>query len=129
MNIFGQIKPPEALSRFTGTGGDVGAGFGAFLNLIFQLAIVGGGIYALFKIILAGYAFLSAGDDPKAIEGAWARIWQSMIGLVLIAGAFVLAAIFGRIFFGSYDAIINPVIPTLNQIQTEPQPGLPIITQ
>lgn len=114
-NPFGQITPPDALNNFTGGTGP-GTGLGSLLNLIFRLMIVGGGIYALFNFILAGYAFLAAGDDPKKIEGAWGKIWQSLIGLSFIAGAFVLAAIFGKIFFGDYNFIINPSIPTINQI-------------
>ena len=111
-NIFGNIQAPGPLGNF----GDVTTGgIGNFLTLIFRLMIVGGGIYALFNIILAGYAFLSAGDDPKKMEGAWAKIYQSIIGLSFIAGSFVLAAIFGQLIFGEWDFIINPQIPTINQ--------------
>ncbi|OGM05440.1 hypothetical protein A2125_01235 [Candidatus Woesebacteria bacterium GWB1_43_5] len=112
-NPFGQIQAPGALSNF----GDITTGgFGNFLTLIFRLMIVGGGIFALFNIILAGYAFLSAGDDPKKMEGAWAKIFQSLIGLSFIAGAFVLAAIFGKLLFGDFNTIINPQIPTIEDI-------------
>src|SRR5438132_13045647 len=108
--IFGTIATPPALANF----GDVSSGgLGKFLNLILKLLIVGGGIYALFNLILAGYAFLSAGDDPKKIEGATAKIWQTAIGLVFMAGAFVLAAIFGLLIYGKADAILNPSIPSL----------------
>lgn len=112
-NPFGPITAPGPLLNF----GDIQGGPGKFLTLIFRLMIVGGGIFSLFNIILAGYAFLSAGDDPKKIEGAWAKIWQSLIGLSFIAGSFVLAAIFGKLLFGDFDAIINPEIPTIEQIQ------------
>ncbi len=111
--IFGTIPQPLELGNF---GTDVGGGLGNFLTLIFRVMIVGGGIYALLNIILAGYAFLSAGDDPKKMEGAWAKIYQSLIGLSFIAGSFVLAAIFGQIIFGNWNFIINPEIPTINQI-------------
>lgn len=106
--IVGSITPPDAVARF----GGVGPGTGKFINLIFNLMIVGGGIYALFNIILAGYAFLSAGEDSKKIEAAWAKIWQSVIGLVFIAASFVLAAIFGQLIFGSPTAILSPTLPT-----------------
>ena len=112
-DIFGNITPPAAVAQF---GGVENGGIGRFLTLMFRIMIIGGGIFALFNFILAGYAFLSAGDDPKKIEGAWAKIWQSLLGLAFVAGAFVLAAIFGRIFFGSFNAIISPDIPTINDI-------------
>ena len=88
-------------------------GTGKFLNLALKLLMVGGGIYALFNLVLAGYAFLSAGDDPKKMEGAWAKIWQTALGLIFMAGAFVLAAIFGLLIFGDAGAILNPKIPSI----------------
>lgn len=108
---FGTITAPSPLARF----GDVATGgaLGNFLNIILKVMIVGAGLFALFNFILAGYAFLSAGEDSKKIEGAWAKIWQSAIGLAFAAGAFVLAAIFGWLIFGNPNFIINPTIPTL----------------
>lgn len=106
-SVIGNVGMPEPVERF----GDVEGGLGSFLNLIMQTLIIGGGIYALFNFILAGYAFLEAGDDSKKIQGAWARIYQSVIGLLFMAGSFVLAAIFGKLIFGSYDAILSPSIP------------------
>ena len=109
MNPFGSITPPQtALS-----GSEPGPAFGKLLNLVLQMLIVGAGIYALFNLVLAGYSFLGAGDDPKKIEGAWAKIWQTLLGLAFAAGAFVLAAIFGQLIFGRWDFIVNPVIPKL----------------
>lgn len=108
--FFGKVIPPQALSNI----GDVSTGgIGKFLNLIVRFLIVGAGIYALFNLVLAGYAFLSAGDDPKKVEGAWAKIWQTALGLIFVAGAFVLAAIFGLLIYGDAGAILNPKIPTL----------------
>lgn len=109
--IFGKIEPPEALKAFGG--GDVESGaIGSFLNVIFRLIVIGAGIYVLFNLLTAGYAFMSAGDDPKKVAGAWQKIWQSLLGLAFTAGAFVLAAIFGQLIFGRADFILNPSIPT-----------------
>lgn len=88
-----------------------GGAIGILLNTVFNLLIVIAGIYTLFNFILAGYMFLSAGDEPKKIEGAWNKIYQSVIGLLVAAGSLVLAAIFGQIIFGDATALINPVIP------------------
>ena len=115
--IFGNVTPPDVIRIFEGDAG-AGGGIGNLLNLIFKLMIVGGSLFALFNFILAGYAFLAGGDDPKKIEAAWAKIYQSIIGLSFIAGAFVLAAIFGQIFFGNFNAIIDPEIPTINSLNS-----------
>ncbi|MEK7550968.1 MAG: hypothetical protein AAB535_04285 [Patescibacteria group bacterium] len=108
MNPFGQIVPPDAIA-----GKEAGAGIGGFIQLAIWILIIGGGIYALFNLVLAGYAFMSAGDDAKKVAGAWAKIFQTIIGLSFTAGAFVLAAIFGQLIFGSWDFILNPSIPEL----------------
>lgn len=108
-NPFGNISPPQALSRF---GSVEGGALGLFLNLIFRTLIVVAGIWALLNLILAGYAFMSAGDDPKKVGAAWTKIWQTLLGLAVAAGAFVLAAIFGQLLFGNANFILNPTIPT-----------------
>ena len=78
-----------------------------FAANILRFLIVIAGIYALFNMVFAGYAFMSAGDDPKKVAGAWSKIWQSILGLAISAGAFVLAALFGRLLFGDYSALLR----------------------
>ena len=107
---FGTIKAPDALSSY---GSDPGGAIGGLIQKVIWLLIVGAGIYSLFNLVLAGYDFISAGDDVKKVSGAWAKISQTMIGLSIAAGAFVLAAIFGQLIFGKWDFILNPSIPTL----------------
>ena len=107
-NIFGTITPPDALKGKT-----AGAGIGGLIQTIIWALIIGAGIYSLFNLILAGYAFMSAGEDSKKVAGAWSQIYQTMIGLSVTAGAFVLAALFGQLIFGKWDFILNPTIPGL----------------
>jgi len=82
-------------------------GLTIFINNILKLLIVGAGIYAVINLVLAGYAFMSAGDDPKKVAGAWAKIWQTLLGLAFAAGAFVLAAIFGQLIFKDPGALLQ----------------------
>lgn len=100
---FGRILPPPGVVEH----GSGLAGLAGFISIILKFLIVAGGVFALLNIIFAGYAFMSAGGDPKAIEKAWAKIWQSLVGLLLVAGSFVLAAVFGQLLFGDPGAIIN----------------------
>lgn len=109
MNPFGQVIPPAGLAQY----GTVETGaIGVFINLLLNVMVVGAGIYAVINLVLAGYSFMSAGDDSKKVAGAWAKIWQTMMGLAFAAGAFVLAAVFGWIIFGDPDALLTPIIPT-----------------
>lgn len=109
-NPIGTIAPPAALKGYSENPGE---GIGSLIQKVIWFLIIGAGIYALFNFILAGYAFLSAGDDPKKVAGAWAKIWQTAIGLTIAAGSIVLAAIFGQLIFGDPTFILKPTIPTL----------------
>ena len=107
-NPFGAVTLPGNLSTKYGT--EPGSAIGKVIQMIIWVLIIGAGIYALINFILAGYAFLSAGDDPKKVAGAWAKIWQTALGLLVVAGSFVLAAIFGQLIFGQWNFILNPSI-------------------
>jgi len=98
-SIIGQITPPPGISKY----GEEPAGLGMLLNNVLRLIIVVAGIFALFNFILAGYSFMSAAGDPKKVELAWAKIWQSMIGLLIIVASFALAALVGQLMFGGED--------------------------
>lgn len=108
-NPFGSITAPNAaFNRDTPQ-----ASIGNLIQTVIWILIIGAGIYALINLVLAGYSFMSAGDDAKKVAGAWAMIWQTMLGLAIAAGAFVLAAIFGQLIFGNPMFILNPTIQTL----------------
>lgn len=106
-NPFSQLAP----GLYPGTSGQ---GLFIILNSLVKLVIVTAGLYAFWNFISAGYLFMSAGGDPKNIAKAWAKIWQSLIGLLVVAGSFVLAIIFGALIFGRANALllIQPVLYT-----------------
>lgn len=113
-DIFGPISPPPGVNQWIpkGSSGDVARGLLPFANAIVKLLIVVGGLYAFLNIIFAGYQFMSAGGDSKQMEKAWAKIWQSLLGLLIVAGSFVLAVIFGKLLFNDPMAILQPQIYT-----------------
>lgn len=108
-NPFGEVGMPAGLSKF---GTDPGPAFGKLIQFGLRALIVGAGIYALFNLVLAGYSFMSAGDDSKKVSGAWGQIYQTLMGLAFAAGAFVLAALFGKLLFGNSMFLLIPTIPT-----------------
>lgn len=101
--IFGRVNPPPGVSSY---GGGL-TGLRNFISNGVKFVIVIAGIYAFINIILAGYAFMSAGGNPEKVAAAWAKIWQTMLGLLVAAGSFVLAGIFGRLIFGDYNALLQ----------------------
>ncbi|MDP2684648.1 MAG: hypothetical protein Q8P20_06440 [bacterium] len=108
-NPFGAVEAPEKLKAIYGP--EPGPAFGKLIQFGLRALIVGAGIYALFNLVLAGYAFMSAGDDAKKVAGAWSQISQTLMGLAFAAGAFVLAAIIGQLVFKNPLFLLNPVIP------------------
>ena len=109
-NPFGQITVPANL-KATYTA-DPGMAFGKLIQFGLRALVVGAGIYALFNLVLAGYAFMSAGEDSKKVSGAWSQISQTLIGLAFSAGAFILAALFGQLLFDDPYFLLRPSIPT-----------------
>jgi hypothetical protein len=104
-SLFGNITAPLNNQYFTaGTGGE---GLFLFISNLFKLAAVVGGLYLIVQLILAGFQYISANGDIKKTEMAWNQIWQSLLGLVIIAGAFILAGIIGRL------TGINILTPTI----------------
>lgn len=90
--------------------GTVTSGLVPFFSNILRLVFVGAGVYALVNLIVAGFQYMQAGGDSKTLVAAWARIWQTFLGLIIIVGSFALAALFGFLIFGDAGFILNPVI-------------------
>jgi hypothetical protein len=104
--IFGGITPPYAANTYPS---DVG-GLVIFFTNILRLFFLVAGLFVLIKIVLAGFAYVSAGGEPKKLEQAWANIWQSLIGLLIMVSAFALSALVGQVFFGNPTFILNPTL-------------------
>jgi len=105
--LFGNINPPPGVSKYSGTAGE---GLFVFLNNLMKLIIVVAGLFALFNFIIAGYDYINAGGDSQKVSKAWEKIWQSLVGLLIAAGSFTLAAVFGKLIFGDWGAILTPKI-------------------
>jgi len=110
---FGSITNPFKSINSTSplaTAGDKGQGLVILGNSLLKFVIVMAGLFTFWNIIAAGYGFMSAGDDAKAVAKAWNKFTLSILGLTFVAGSFVLAAIFGYLIFGDAAAIISPTI-------------------
>lgn len=107
---FGAIADPFAKLGSSLAGSKCGSGLITLSNGLLKTAIVLAGLYTLWNFIAAGYGFMSAGDDAKAVTKAFAKFTQSLLGLLFVAGSFVLAAIFGYLILGDAMAFISPTI-------------------
>ena len=102
--IVGTIDSPLPTSFKTITG------IIPFFTNIIRLVFVVAGIYAFINFILAGFQYMNAAGDSKALTAAWDKIWQSFLGLIVIVASFALAALMGQLLFGNPQFILNPVI-------------------
>ncbi|KKQ35935.1 MAG: hypothetical protein US53_C0068G0011 [Candidatus Woesebacteria bacterium GW2011_GWA1_37_7] len=106
--VIGQTKLPSILPDIFE---DFGTGFPLLIGNFAKLLVIVAGVYAIINFIIAGYTFLSAQGDPKKIADAWNKIWQSMLGVIVAAGAYVLAAIISYLVYGVFDRLLEFRIP------------------
>lgn len=103
--IIGNISPPPVLIKYDTTSPQ---GLFTFLGIIIKVLIGGAGLFVLFNLIIAGYGFISAGGNSEAVGSAWAKIWQSLLGLVIVAGSIVIAGVVGLVIFKDPTALLVP---------------------
>jgi hypothetical protein len=102
-NPWGTITPPAGMPNTVGVIGDL-------LISGIRLLIAIAGVYAIINFILAGYGFMGAGGDPKRVADAWAKIWQTLLGLIVVFATIVIGRIVSQIIFKDPNTIFNPVI-------------------
>jgi hypothetical protein len=110
--MFGSVRNPfQVLAPTSGLATSTsGSGLILLISNLFKFSIVIAGIYTLFNLVQAGYGFISAGGDAKVVQKSWERIWRSVLGLVIVAGAMLLAMIIGWLVFGDINFIVSPRI-------------------
>lgn len=105
-SIFGNITAPYPAGSYSS---DVGGLVIFFMNVV-RLIFVIAGLFIFIKIILAGFAYITAGGEPKKLEQAWANIWQSIVGALIMVSAFALSALIGQLLFGDAFFILHPML-------------------
>lgn len=72
---------------------DLGTLIGNLLPYIFGAA----GIALLIYLVLGGLQLMTSRGDPKAMQGAQAKITNALIGFVIIIIAFFVVQLFGQL--------------------------------
>ena len=112
-DVVGIISPVQ--NYYGDVNSTTNGGLGLLLTNFLRIFFVVAGILAFFNFMIAGFQYMMAGGDPKAMTAAWNKIWYSLLGLVLMVGAFAVAAVFGYLIFGDAMFMLRP------QIYTAPQ--------
>lgn len=113
--VFAQSNPvKDIVGTFTNPLPDqyknLSGGLVFFISNVLRLAFVAAGVYSLFNFVVAGFQYMSAAGDQKVLQDSWNRIWNSLLGLIVIVVSFALAALFGYLLFGDAGFILNPKI-------------------
>jgi len=106
-DVIGKIIRPGAPDSPIKYKGLSQGGFTDFLSNIISLIILIAGIFTLVNFVLAGYGYLSSSNDPQKIAAAGNKILESLIGLIIVAAAFIIAGLIGFVVFGDQSALIN----------------------
>jgi len=67
-----------------------------FSNVV-GFALGFGGIILFIMLLMGGFKYITAGGDPKAIEGAKKTITYAIFGIVLLALAFLIIRLIEQI--------------------------------
>ncbi|MBI4066976.1 hypothetical protein HY407_01230 [Candidatus Gottesmanbacteria bacterium] len=84
---------------------EVGGIFNNFVSRILGFLTIIAALYFFFQFVTAGIAWVGAGGDKANVEAARSKIMNAIIGIVVVASAWVLVGIIG--FFVGIP-ILNP---------------------
>lgn len=104
-DFFGKIEAPKALAAYGTSGGLI-----VFISNMIQLAVIVGGLIALFNVVMAGYTYLTSGGDSKAHEKVMGKLTSSLWGIVLMILAPAIMAIVGFLLFKDSTYFLKPKI-------------------
>ena len=107
IQFFGTVAPPPGVAAY-----NAGGTFGMiqFVSNIIRLIAIIAGLFSLFNLVFAGFTYVTAANNVKAVETAWQSILMSLVGMAIIVGSFIITAIFSYIIFGDATFILNPTI-------------------
>ena len=105
---IGCISPPSYITPGVDPTSGLPIGVMTLSNSLLKLVFIVAGLWAFLNLIVAGFGFMNAGGDAKMVTKAWNRIWQSLLGLLIIVVSFVIAAIIGMLLFKDPTAILQP---------------------
>lgn len=106
-NAYGEIETPVAIDQI----GDLNSGGPMnLINLIITFLTFLGAFLLFVNIVLAGIKIITGGQDPKNFSDQMKRIVWSVVGLVLIALAYLITGFVSGALFGDDQYLLNPTI-------------------
>jgi len=105
-DVIGNIESPLSNSGYKTI---KEGGLTLFLSNLILLLIILAGLFSVVNFILAGYLYLGSNGNPQKLQAAGNKILQSLIGLAIVAAAFIIAGLIGYLFFQNATFLFHPI--------------------
>lgn len=96
--LLAQIKNPALPGglQSAATAGAAGAGLGKYIGILWQTALVVGGLAVVMYMVMGGLTWIMAGGDKGKVEQAKERITQGLLGLAVLFSVAAISTFFGK---------------------------------
>ncbi|PIR59368.1 MAG: hypothetical protein COU69_00665 [Candidatus Pacebacteria bacterium CG10_big_fil_rev_8_21_14_0_10_56_10] len=111
-SVHAQITNP-AIGSLGTTGGAADSGpaaalvFATFFVRIWRAAVTLGGLIVIVFFLWGAFDWITAGGDASKISSARNKIVQSVLGLLILVGSFVILDFISGLFFGDSFQILQ----------------------
>lgn len=112
---IGGVKAPPGIAVFdrnvTNNGGNASGqniGIILFISNLLRVFTIIAGIWAMFNLLYGGYIYITSMSDSGATEKVKNSLTMTVIGIAIIAGAYIFAAVIGALMFGDPNFILQP---------------------
>lgn len=96
-SVIGTVSPPPQISGLINKGGSGAGGLSFFLSQLVALLYIIAPLIFMFMIIFSALQWITAGGDKDKVASAQKRMTNAIIGLFLLAIAFVFFRVLGGI--------------------------------
>lgn len=108
--IIGPIVPPQGVGAYNARAGVGGIGILIFASNALKFFAVICGVVIFFNFISAGFEYITGAGKTETHTKVREKLTWSVLGLVLLISAYVIAAIIGLLIFGNASFILQPNI-------------------
>lgn len=116
-NLFVSIVYADGITNpvlpIPGTGGQAaGPGiFGKIISALIGMFLLFGFILALFHLLFGAVRWITAGGDKTTLEHARDRIYQAIVGLIILVAVWALTVLIST--FLGWDQSLDPNAPLI----------------
>lgn len=109
---LGGVNVPWAVSRYNPRGENTSESIGIinFASRLLRVLTIICGVWFMLNMIYAGYMFITSSGDAAVFGKFKDSLFYSIIGLFVIAAAYMIAGLVGAVFFGDAGFIIRPTL-------------------